>query len=59
MATFHAKGKVELIIPVDEFGILYVIEKCLCVMFDFHPGTIHVSKDDVCIANNNVIRSIY
>jgi hypothetical protein len=59
MATFHAKGKLEIIVPIDEFEILYVIKKCLCVMFDFHLGTIHVSKDDAYDANNNVIRSIY
>jgi hypothetical protein len=59
MATFHAKDKVELIVLVDEFGILYVIKKCLCAMFDFHPRTIHVSKDDAYDANKNVIISIY
>jgi Tat protein secretion system quality control protein TatD with DNase activity len=59
MATFHAKGKVELIIPFDYFGISHAIEKCMCAMFGFHPRTIHVSKDDEYDANNNVIRSIY
>jgi hypothetical protein len=29
MAIFHAKGKVELIVFVDNFGISHVIEKCL------------------------------
>jgi hypothetical protein len=28
-------------------------------MFSFHLGTIHVSKDNVYDANNNVIRFIY
>ncbi len=28
-------------------------------MFDFHLGTIHVSKDDAYDVNNNVIRFIY
>jgi Tat protein secretion system quality control protein TatD with DNase activity len=59
MATFHAKGKVELIVPVDTFGILHVIEKCLCAMFGFHPRTVHVSKDETYDDNNNVINSIY
>ncbi len=59
MATFHAEGKVELIVPVDNFGILHVIEKCLCAMFGFHLKTIHVSKDETYDDNNNIIRSIY
>jgi hypothetical protein len=59
MATFHAKSKVEFTIPIDQFGILYVIKKFLCVIFNFHPRIIHVSKDDAYNANNIVIRSIY
>jgi Tat protein secretion system quality control protein TatD with DNase activity len=59
LATFHAKGKVELIVYVDNFGVLHVIEKCLYVMFGFHPRNVHVSKDEVYDHNNNVIRSIY
>jgi hypothetical protein len=59
MATFHARGKAKLIVPFDDFGILHVIKKCLCVMFGFHPRTIHVSKDRAYDANYNVIRSIY
>jgi hypothetical protein len=59
MTTFHAKGKAKLIIPSNEFGISHVTKKCMCAMFDFHPRTIHVSKDDAYDANNNVIRFIY
>jgi hypothetical protein len=59
MATFHAKGKVQLIIHVNKFGISHVIENYLCAMLDFHPGTMDVSKDDAYDANNNVITSIY
>jgi hypothetical protein len=59
MVTFHAEGKVAFIVPFDEFGILHVIKKCMCTIFDFHPRTIHVSKDDAYDANNNTIRSIY
>jgi hypothetical protein len=59
MATFHANGKVEHIIPSDEFGILHVIGKCMCAMFGFHPRIVHASKDDAYDVNNNVIRSIY
>jgi hypothetical protein len=42
-----------------EFGISHVIDKCLCVMFGFHPGTMHVFKDNAYDDNNNIIRSIY
>jgi len=59
MATFHVKGKAKLIIPSDKFGISNVTKKCLCVMFNFHLGIIHVSKDDAYDANNNVIKFIY
>jgi hypothetical protein len=59
MVIFHAKGKVELTVPIDNLGILHVTKKCLCVMFGFHMGTVHVSKDKMYDDNNNVIRSIY
>ncbi len=59
MGTFHAKGKVELIVPIDDFGISHVIEKCLCAMFGFHLINIQVSKDETFDDNNNVIRSNY
>ncbi len=59
MATFHAEGKVGLIVPTNDFGISHVIEKCLCAMFGFHSGIVHVSKDKMYDDNNNVIRSIY
>jgi hypothetical protein len=44
MVTFHAKGKIELIVPIDDFGISHVIKKSLCAMFDFHLETIHVPR---------------
>ncbi len=58
-AIFHAEGKVKLIVPFDKFGISHATKKCLCVMFNFHVGAVHVSKDDAYDSNNNVIRSIY
>jgi hypothetical protein len=58
MTTFHVEGKVEFIVPFDEFKISHIIKKCLCVMFDFHPRTVHVSQDDAYDANNNVIKFI-
>jgi hypothetical protein len=59
MDIFHVKGKVKFTIPFDEFGILHVTKKCLCIMFSFHARVVHVYKDDAYDANNNVIRSIY
>jgi hypothetical protein len=59
MANFHVKGKVKIIVPVDDFGISHVTEKCLCVMFGFHLGIVHVSKNQTYDDNNDVIRSIY
>jgi len=59
IVTFHANGKAEIIVPSNEFRISHVTEKCLCVMFNFHPRIVHVYKDDAYDANNNVFRSIY
>jgi hypothetical protein len=59
MAIFHAKGKTEFTIPINDFRISHAIEKCLCAMFGFHSRIVHVSKDKAYDVNNNVIRSIY
>jgi hypothetical protein len=59
MATFHFEGKAKFTVPINEFGISHVTDKCLCAMFGLHPGTIHVFKDDAYDANNNVIGFIY
>ncbi len=59
MTTFHVESKVELNIPTNDFGISHMSQKNVCVMFGFHPKTIHVSKDEAYDDNNNVIRSIY
>jgi hypothetical protein len=59
MATFHAKGKIELIALTNYFRILHAIEKCFYAMFGFHLKIVHVSKDKAYDVNNNVIRSIY
>jgi hypothetical protein len=59
MATFHVKEHLKLTILVDDFGIAHVIEKCLCVMFGFQLGTMHISKDDAYDDNNNVTIIVY
>jgi hypothetical protein len=51
---FHVDGQFELIILVDGIDIIVVFEKCLCVMFGFQLGSLHISKDA-----NNIFGSIY
>jgi hypothetical protein len=57
MATFHADGKPNLTMLVGDEE--FVLEKCLCAMFSFLLGSVHVSKDVVYGNNNVVINSIY
>jgi hypothetical protein len=57
MATFHVEGKLELTFLTNDFGIMHVIEKCLCVMLGFQLGIVHISKDNTC--DDNVIKFIY
>jgi hypothetical protein len=57
MATFHVEGKLELTILTDDFGIMHVNEKCLCAMFSFQPGTMHIFKDNMC--DDNVTKFVY
>ncbi len=46
MATFYAKGKVDLMILIDAYGNGRITEKCLSYMLGFQCGSIHVSRDD-------------
>lgn len=59
MATFYAKRKPNLTILGDDLGIFHVTEKCLCAMFGFQHGTMHISKDDAFDDNNNITRFVY
>jgi hypothetical protein len=59
MATFHVKGKVDFTMLVGDEKFVQVTRKCLCAMFGFLLGLVHVSKDVVYKANNVVISSIY
>jgi hypothetical protein len=59
MATFHAEGKTKFIVLTSKFEISHFRRKFLCVMFGFHLGIIHVSKDEAYDDDNNVIKSIY
>jgi hypothetical protein len=59
MATFHAKGKHDFTMLVGDEEFIQVTRKCLCAMFGFLLGSIHVSKDVACGHNNVVINSIF
>jgi hypothetical protein len=59
MATFCVGGQFELTILIDGIDITIVIEKCLCVMFSFQHGSLHIFKDAAYDANNNISSSVY
>jgi hypothetical protein len=59
MVAFHAKGKLELTVLIDDFRIAHFIEKCLGAIFGFQIGIMHILKDNVYGDNNNVIKSVY
>jgi hypothetical protein len=59
MATFHTEDKPKLTILSDDYGIAHVTKTCLCAMFGFQLGTMHISKNDAYDDNNNVIRFVY
>jgi len=44
MATFHAIGRLDLTIMVNELGMIIVFEHCFYAMFVFQPGFLHVLK---------------
>ncbi len=45
MVTFHAIGRLNLIVMVDESGMTIVFEHWLYNMFAFQPCSLHISKD--------------
>jgi hypothetical protein len=53
MATFHAEGKPDLTKLVGDEKFVKVTKRCLCRMFGFLLGLVHVSK----YGNNNVVMS--
>jgi hypothetical protein len=59
MATFYAKGKVNLTILVSDFRNIRITKKCLLYMFGFQHGFIRVSRDDAYDDNSVVKNSIY
>jgi hypothetical protein len=56
---FHVEGWVELIIVVDGIDTIVVFKKCLCAMFGFQLGSLHISKDAAYDANKNVSNLMY
>jgi hypothetical protein len=59
MAIFHVEGKTNFTMLVGDEEFVQFMEKCLCAMFGFLLGSVHVSKDVACGENNVVISSIY
>lgn len=59
MVTIHTKGMQKLTIMVDDFGVVTMTEKCLCAMFNFQFGSVHVSKDDAYDELNHVTKLTY
>jgi hypothetical protein len=59
VAMFHVEEHPKLTILANDFGIAHIIERCLCVMFGFQPGIVHISKDDAYDDNNNVTIIVY
>jgi hypothetical protein len=60
MVTFHVVGScLELTIMVNDSGTTLVSEQCMCVMFSFQLGSLHIFKDVSYDSNNLVLNSVY
>jgi len=59
MATFHATRCSDLTIMVDESRTTAIFEHCLCPMFVFQLGFLHISKDVSYDFNNFVSSFLY
>jgi Na+/H+ antiporter NhaA len=59
MATFHIVGRSELTIMVNNSKTTSMFEQCLCVMFSFQLGSLHISKDVSYDSNNLVLNLVY
>jgi hypothetical protein len=59
MAKFHATKQSNLTIMVDDSRMTVVFEHCLCIMFAFQLGSLHISKDNLYDSNNFVSSSLY
>jgi hypothetical protein len=59
MVTFHAIGRFELSIMVDNSWTIAISEHCLFDMFAFQPSSLHISKDVSYDYINFVSSSLY
>jgi hypothetical protein len=59
MATFHVITRSELTIMVDNLGMTSMSKQCLCAMFLFELGFLHISKDVSYDYNNLVLNLVY
>jgi len=59
METFHATRRLDLTIMVDDLGMIATYEHCLCTMFTFQLGSLHIFEDVLYDPNNFVSSSLY
>jgi hypothetical protein len=59
MTTFHAASHLDLNIMGNNLGTTFASEQCLCIMFAFQLGFLHISKDVLYHSNNLVLSSLY
>jgi hypothetical protein len=59
MVTFHVVGHLDFNIMVNDLGMTFVSEHCLCVMFTFMLSFLHISKDVLYDYSNLVSSPLY
>jgi hypothetical protein len=59
VVNFHVEGWPNFTILIHESNRVHITEQCLCVMFRFQQGFLHISKDLIYDANNYVSSSLY
>ncbi len=59
MATFLVPRCLDFTIIVDNLGMAIIFKHCLCIMFVFQLGSLHISKDFSYDSNNFVLSSLY
>ncbi len=59
MVTFHGVGRLNLTIMVDNLRAFFIFKQCLCAMFAFQLGSLHIFKDILYDFNNLVSSLLY
>jgi hypothetical protein len=59
MATFHVASYSDFTIMVNESRMTSIFEHCLCAIFIFQLGSLHISKDILYDSYNLVSSSLY